>query len=59
MATQVNHIQREDRRKIDKQKAERPGPSIYLRAKDKGGQVKIGLDLFRKFHDKRYKKEEQ
>jgi hypothetical protein len=46
-------------KKIDKQKADRPGPSIYLRAKDKGGQVKIGLDLFRKFHDKKYKKEEQ
>lgn len=49
----------DDYKKIDKQKADRPGPSIYLRAKDKGGQVKIGLDLFRKFHDKKYKKEEQ
>jgi hypothetical protein len=48
----------DDYKKIDKGKANRPGPSIYLRAKDKGGQVKIGLDLFRKFRDKKYKKEE-
>lgn len=49
----------DDFKKINKSKADRPGPSIYLRAKDKGGQVKIGLDLFRKLHDKKYEKEEQ
>ncbi|HEY2727853.1 MAG TPA: AsmA-like C-terminal region-containing protein, partial [Parafilimonas sp.] len=46
----------EDYKKIDKEKAKRPGPSIYLRAKDKGGQVKIGLDLFRKMRDRKYQK---
>ena len=33
----------DDYKKIDKEKAEKPGPSIYLRAKDKNGQVKIGM----------------
>jgi len=36
----------EDYKKIDSSKIEKPGASIYLRAKDKGGQVKIGLDVF-------------
>ena len=45
----------EDFKKIDKRKAEKPGASIYLRAKDKGGQVKIGLDLFRKVRGNKYK----
>ena len=45
----------EDFKKIDKKKAEKPGASIYLRAKDKGGQVKIGLDLFRKVRGNKYK----
>jgi hypothetical protein len=44
-----------DFKKIDKAKAEKPGASIYLRAKDKGGQVKIGLDVFRKFRKNRNK----
>ena len=39
----------DDFKKIDKKKANKPGASIYLRAKDAGGQVKIGLDVFRKF----------
>jgi len=34
----------------------RPGPSIYLRAKDKNGQVKVGLDLFKKFRKDNYGK---
>ncbi len=45
-------------KKIDSSKVDRPGPSIYLRAKDKGGQVKIGLDLFRKLHDKKFKEKD-
>ena len=45
----------EDYKTIDKEKAEKPGASIYLRAKDKNGQVKIGLDVF---HKKRKKKDE-
>lgn len=44
----------DDFKKIDKHKARRPGASIYLRAKDKNGQVKVGLDLFRKLRDKKY-----
>ena len=44
-----------DFKKIDKAKAEKPGASIYLRAKDKGGQVKNGLDVFRKFRKNRNK----
>ncbi len=39
----------EDFNKVDKKKANKPGASIYLRAKDAGGHVKIGLDVFRKF----------
>jgi hypothetical protein len=40
----------DDFKKIDKARTERPGPSIYLRAKDdKSGQVKFGLDMFKKF----------
>ena len=35
----------------------RPGPSIYLRAKEKNGQVKIGLDVFKKFKKENYKKQ--
>ena len=46
----------DDFKKINKKRAKNPGASIYLRAKDKGGQVKIGVDLFRKLHDKRYEK---
>jgi len=38
-----------DFKKIDKKKANKPGASIYLRAKDEGNGVKIGLDVFRKF----------
>ncbi len=34
--------------KIDKAKAEKPRAIIFLRAKDKNGQVKIGLDVFHK-----------
>lgn len=45
----------DDYKKIDKNKASRPGASVYLRAKDKDGQVKIGLDIFRKLRDKKYK----
>jgi hypothetical protein len=41
-------------KKVSKAKNDRPGPSIYLRAKDKNGQVKIGLDLFRKMRDRKY-----
>jgi hypothetical protein len=38
-----------DFKKIDDARTQRPGPSIYLRAKDdKNGQVKIGLDMFKK-----------
>ncbi|HYJ65169.1 MAG TPA: AsmA-like C-terminal region-containing protein [Parafilimonas sp.] len=33
----------------NKAKSKRAGASIYLRAKDKNGQVKIGLDVFKKF----------
>ena len=39
----------DDFKKIDKKKANKPGASIYLRAKDADGQVKIGLDVFGKF----------
>jgi hypothetical protein len=46
----------EDYKKIDKKKAERPGASIYLRAKDKGGQVKIGLDVFKRMRRNKHKK---
>ncbi|MEP6464925.1 MAG: AsmA-like C-terminal region-containing protein [Parafilimonas sp.] len=45
----------DDFKKINKRKAEKPGTSIYLRAKDKDGQVKIGLDLFRKLRGNQYK----
>ncbi|HEY2726179.1 MAG TPA: hypothetical protein VGI61_03325, partial [Parafilimonas sp.] len=45
----------DDFKKIDPAKADRPGPSIYLRAKDKGGQVKIGLDVLRKLRGNKYK----
>jgi len=42
-----------DFRKIDKAKAEKPGTSIYLRAKDgSNGQVKISLDIFGKHRKK-------
>jgi hypothetical protein len=44
-----------DFKKIDSAKTERPGPSIYLRAKDKNGQVKIGLDMLRKMRGNKYK----
>jgi hypothetical protein len=47
----------EDYKEIDEAKAERPGASIYLRAKDKNGQVKIGLDLFKKFRRDKHKKD--
>ena len=46
----------EDYKKINRKRAKNPGASIYLRAKDKGGQVKIGLDLFRKMRDRKYEK---
>lgn len=46
----------DDFKKNSKAKNDRPGPSIYLRAKDKNGQVKIGLDLFRKMRDRKYEK---
>ncbi len=39
----------EDFNKIDQKKANKPGASVYLRAKDDGNGVKIGLDLFGKF----------
>lgn len=45
----------DDFKVIDKHKEKKPGASIYLRAKDKNGQVKVGLDLFRKMRDKKYK----
>ncbi len=48
----------EDFKKINKKKAKNPGASIYLRAKDKGGQVKVGLDVFRKMRDKKYEEVE-
>lgn len=35
--------------KVNKERLNKPGASIYLRAKEKNGQVKIGLDVFRKF----------
>ncbi len=44
-------------KQIDKAKAEKPGASIYLRAKDKDGQVKIGLDVFKKIRKKKHKKD--
>ena len=44
----------EDYKSINKKRAKNPGASIYLRAKDKGGQVKIGLDVFRKMRDRKY-----
>lgn len=44
----------DDFSKINKKKANRPGASIYLRAKDKDGQVKIGLDVFRKLRRNNY-----
>ncbi len=44
-------------KQIDKAKAEKPGASIYLRAKDKDGQVKIGLDVFKKVRKKKHKKD--
>ncbi|MEO8713146.1 MAG: AsmA-like C-terminal region-containing protein, partial [Parafilimonas sp.] len=47
----------EDYKTIDKAKAEKPGASIYLRAKDKNGEVKIGLDLFKKFRRDKHKKD--
>jgi len=44
-------------KKIDDAKNDRPGPSIYLRAKDdKNGQVKIGLDMFKKMRRDKYQK---
>lgn len=46
----------DDFKKIDKKRARNPGASIYLRAKDKDGQVKIGLDVFRKFRKNDYDK---
>ncbi len=49
----------EDYKKIDKHKAEKPGSSIYLRAKDKNGQVKIGLDLFKKFRRNKKMKDDE
>jgi len=39
----------DDFKTINKKKANRPGASIYLRAKDDGNGVKIGLDVFRRF----------
>jgi len=39
----------DDFKTIDKKKANKPGASIYLRAKDDGNGVKIGVDVFRKF----------
>lgn len=41
--------------KIKTGKTHNPGASIYLRAKEKNGQVKIGLDVFRKKRDKESK----
>ncbi len=35
--------------KNNKSKSKKTGASIYLRAKNKDGQVKIGLDVFKKF----------
>ena len=46
----------EDFKKIDKKRAKNPGASIYLRAKDKDGKVKIGLDLFKKLRKDKYDK---
>ncbi len=48
-----------DFKKIDKAKAAKPGASIYLRAKDKDGQVKIGLDVFRKFRKNKNKDDDE
>ena len=39
-------------KEIDK-KTEKPGASINLRAKDKNGQVKIELDVFKKIRKKK------
>ena len=39
----------DDFKTINKKKANKPGASIYLRAKDDGNGVKIGLDVFGKF----------
>lgn len=47
----------DDYKKIDKAKAEKPGASIYLRAKDNNGQMKISLDLFKKFRKNKNDKE--
>src|SRR6478735_19310 len=47
----------DDFKVIDSAKTARPGASIYLRAKDKDGQVKIGLDVCGKMRkDKKKKK---
>lgn len=46
----------EDYKEIDAAKVKNPGASIYLRAKDKGGQVKIGLDVFKKLRRNKFKK---
>jgi len=48
----------DDYKTIDQVKAEKPGASIYLRAKNKNGQVKIGLDAFNKLRrHKKHKKD--
>lgn len=49
----------EDFKTIDEKKAAKPGASIYLRAKDKDGQLKIGLDVFHKSDKKKKKKKEK
>ncbi len=49
----------DDFKKIDQKKSDRPGPSIYIRAKDNNGQMKFGIDVFRKLHDKKFKKMER
>jgi hypothetical protein len=58
VSTLTNKPDNSDFRKIDKAKAERPGTSIYLRAKDgDNGQLKIGLDLFGKHRMKKRDKD--
>ena len=46
-----------DYKRIDQAAANNPGPSIYLRAKDKNGQVKIGLDISKKHRKNKRKKQ--
>ncbi len=46
----------DDYKNINKEKTDKPGASIYLRAKSKDGKIKVGLDIFRRMRDKKYDK---